>query len=348
METDIVQSHQDDNTPHGISRRGVLSAAIGVLGSRLFAEDAKSSDLVTIGIIADIHDSSNMMTSGDGQRRLEAFLTEVEHRSPDFIIQLGDHCHAYPAVLNDAQRAFTKTWLSDKRQKYNVLGNHELDRNTKEAVMDFLEMPKNFYSFDVKGFHCVVLDCMYLFRDGKYVDYKNGNYWSLPESSLYWVNPEQLEWLKDDLAKSEKPTVVFSHPCLASYWTKGLEATRNNVRNAILEANRAAGWQKVIATFSGHEHVDYHSQEEGVNFFDVNSASYCYLTGKYGKISKYRDPLFAFVTLNPAGSISIEGKGGVFVPPTPGDVGDPDAKLLTASISTLAASFRVRNGVGKS
>jgi 3',5'-cyclic AMP phosphodiesterase CpdA len=345
VDANVRKSYQDGITPHGISRRAVLSAGVGALGSKLLAE--ATSGVVTFGIIADIHDSLSVMTTGDGQRRLEAFLTEVERRSPDFIIQLGDHCHAYPPVLNDEQRAFVRMWLSDKRPKYSVLGNHELDKNTKERIMGLLEMPRNFYSFDVKGVHFVVLDCMYLLRDGKYVDYENGNYWSLPEPKLYWVNSEQLEWLKADLGKSQKPTVVFSHPCLASYWAKGLEATRDNVRSAILEANREAGWQKVIATFSGHEHVDYHSQEEGVNFLDINSASYCYLGAHYGTISKYRDPLFAFVTLNPAGSVRIEGKGSVFVPPTPADAGDPDAKFLTASISSLVIPFVARHDIGK-
>ena len=141
--------------PDGISRRSILSAGIGVLASPLFAAEAKEGRVVTFGIIADIHDSS-----------------------PDFVIQLGDHCHAYPPVLNDEQRAFVKLWLSTKLPKYNVLGNHELDKNTKGHVMATLEMPKSFYSFDIKGVHCVVLDCMYILRDGKYVDFENGNYWS--------------------------------------------------------------------------------------------------------------------------------------------------------------------------
>ena len=342
MDANELKGHKDENTPHGISRRGVLLAGVGALTSRLSAEEAKSSNIATFGIIADIHDSLSIMPRGDGQKRLEVFLAEVERRSPDFIIQLGDHCHAYPPVINDEQRAFTRMWLSDKRPKYNVLGNHELDKNTKERVMGLLEMTKNFYSFDVRGIHCVVLDCMYLLRDGKYVDYGDGNYWSLPEANLYWVNPEQLEWLRADLRRSQKPTVVFSHPCLASYWAKGLETNRNNVRQAILEENQDAGWQKVIATFSGHEHVDYHSRVEDVHFVDVNSASYCYLNAHYGTIAKYRDPLFAFVTLNLEGTITIEGKGSVFVPPTPADARDPDAKFLTASISSLVLPFKVR------
>jgi hypothetical protein len=108
--------------------------------------------------------------------RPQAFLEETSRRRPDFIIQLGDFCHGYTQQLTSVQRAFFKMWNSAPFTRHNVLGNHELDDCAKPFIIDLLEMPKPYYSFELKGFHFVILDCMHVLTDGSYVDYEKGNY----------------------------------------------------------------------------------------------------------------------------------------------------------------------------
>jgi len=303
-----------------IDRRTFCATGFGLL--------AASPSSVRFGMIADIH--HNRMPGA--QDRLNAFLSASGNRSLDFLIQLGDFCDGYSFALTPEQKEFLKTWHEFRAVKYSILGNHEMDHGGKAQIMDRLEMPKSYYSFDVNGFHFVVLDCLHVNDNGKIVDYVNGNYFKRPASEINLVDPAQLEWLAADLKATSLPTIVFTHPCVNSFWYPGAETTRANVRDILTRTNRQAGWQKVIACFSGHHHVDHHSELAGVHYLLVNSASYYWVGPAYGSLAKYRDPLFTFVTIASSGSLTIEGKNSVFVPPTPDELHHPDAPHLTASI----------------
>jgi 3',5'-cyclic AMP phosphodiesterase CpdA len=320
-----------------LSRRSFCVAALAasVPAQSVLAEPAG----VRFAMIADVH--HNRMPGA--RQRLEAFLAEAKRHSPDFLIQLGDFCDGYTRSPDAEQKAFLKTWHQFPGAKYNVLGNHEMDRCTKPEAMEFLEMPKRYYSFDQRGIHFIVLDCMNLMEEGKIVSYDNGSYFKHSAGEINLVDPEQLEWLTGDLKKAKGPVVVFTHPCINSFWVAGAEATRANVLDILSDANRQSGWQKVVACFSGHHHVDHHSERDGVNYLLVNSASYYWVGKEYGSLAKYRDPLFAFVSIEPSGSLAIEGKASSFEPPTPADIHFPDAGRLTASIESRTIRFRPRS-----
>src|SRR2546430_16186560 len=108
-----------------------------------------------------------------------------------------------------------------------------MDLDNKPQIMDRWEMPKNHYSFDVKRFHFVVLDCMHVSENGKVADYVNGNYFKHPPAEINLVDPEQLEWLAGDLKGTSLPTVVFTHPCINTFWSPGAGTTRANVREVL-------------------------------------------------------------------------------------------------------------------
>ena len=76
-----------------------------------------------------------------------------------------------------------------------------------------------------------------------------------------------------------------------------------------------------------------------MHYFLMNSASYYWVGEAYGSLAKYRDPLFTFVTLDPRGSLTIEGKNSVFIPPTPTDLHHPDAPNVTPSIEARKVYF---------
>jgi len=316
------------------SRRGFLQTSGGLLAaSALCAADDQA--VVHFGMLADIHHSR----MPDAHTRLEAFLSAVSNRDLDFVIQLGDFCDGYSAQLTSEQKNFVADWGKVRVPRYSVLGNHEMDHGSKKNIMNVLEMPRNYYSFDVRGVHFVVLDCMHLSEDGKIVDYLEGNYFKHPQDDINLVDPEQMEWLTADLKATRNPTVVFTHPCINGFWYKGAEKTRANVRALFSQVNHDAGWNKVAACFSGHHHVDDLSEFGGVNYFLVNSASYFWVGEQYGSLAKYRDPLFTFVSVTPSGKITVEGKNSVFLPPTPTELHFPEANMLTASIKARAVSF---------
>ena len=58
------------------------------------------------------------------------------------------------------------------------------------------------------------------------------------------MDPEQMEWLKDDLASTDKRCVLFSHQSIDTYMNNGAD-----VRNILEEANRNAGFKKWCSLF---------------------------------------------------------------------------------------------------
>jgi 3',5'-cyclic AMP phosphodiesterase CpdA len=323
-------------TIHTYSRRGFLQTGAGVVAAAAASAAEDKTSTVRFGMLADIHHSR----MPDAHSRLEAFLTAAGRRELDFLIQLGDFCDGYAAQLTPEQKQFVADWHKVRVPHYSVLGNHEMDHGDKKHIMDVLEMRKNYYSFDVRGIHFVVLDCMHLMENGKVIDYAAGNYFKHPQDDINLVDPEQMEWLSADLKATKEPTLVFTHPCINGFWYKGAEVTRANVRALFSQVNKEVGWSKVAACFSGHHHVDDLSQLGGVNYFLVNSASYFWVGEQYGSLAKYRDPLFTFVTVNAAGKITLEGTHSEFLPPTPTELHFPEANMLTASIQPRTVSFK--------
>jgi 3',5'-cyclic AMP phosphodiesterase CpdA len=316
-----------------LSRREFVTTAMG--GAAVLPTACGSRTELLFGLIADLH--HNFMPHAE--LRLQAFLEEASRRRPDFVIQLGDFFHGYSQQLTDQQKTYLEMWNSAPFTRHNVLGNHEMDSCPKQFAMGLLEMPKPYYSFDLKGFHFVILDCMHVLTDGRYVDYDSGNYHRFEEANKNWVDPDQLAWLKSDLKHTNLPTVVFTHPSLQPYWEKDSAITAGSVRNTLADANREAGRQKVVACLSGHEHIDFYALSRDINYVIVNSASY-YSVGNNGELTKYRDPLFTFVTLDARSkTLRIEGRHSEFIPPTPAQLGQPNAKYLSADIAGRVLHF---------
>jgi 3',5'-cyclic AMP phosphodiesterase CpdA len=305
-----------------ITRRELL---LGAAGATAVAAKDKP---VRFGVIADIHCGA-MPKAED---RLERFLQDASSRELDFIVQLGDFCHP-----EAESKSFVRLWEQYRGRRYSVLGNHDMDRGTKQAAMDWIGLEKPYYGFTAGGFRFLSLDANNLNVDGRYVSYAYKNY-SANLSAGAWVDPDQLDWLRDEIRASSRPVVVFIHQGIGDYWGRTMP-DRANVRAILAEANRGPGRRKVAASFCGHDHVDDHSEHDGVHYIQVNSASYYFAGTAYGGLAPYRDPLYAFVTLDPDGTIVIQGRRSVFLPPTLHDRGHPKADRATASILDRTIRF---------
>jgi len=272
----------------------------------------------------------------DALQRLDAFLQEASGRTLDFILQGGDFCHPTAAATPFVQR-----WNQYQGERYHVLGNHDMDLGTKEEVMNCWGMKEKYYSFDKGGFHFIVLDCNYILKDGKYTDYAKSNYY-IDQQNRDLIHPEQIEWLKEDLEKTDKQSIIISHQAFDEIWDGWSVPNRHLVRKVIDDANNRTDFQKVIACFCGHHHVDDHSYINKVHYFQMNSASYYYVGdgfGSAGPKAVYKDPVYAFVTIDPSGKIIIEGKQSRFMAPTPTETRHPDAPRLSAGISNRKEAF---------
>lgn len=312
---------------------GSLPEAGGAETTGLPADKSKP---VRIGIITDLHHG----LQPDATRRLETFMQQAVEEKPDFIIQLGDFCHPRP----DARECI-QLWERFPGARYHVLGNHDMDLATKQQTMDFWGLTKPYYSFDVGDFHFVVLDCNFILKEGRHLDYANSNYYIARELRDR-ISPEQIEWLRADLAATKLQTIIFSHQAFDEIWDGFAVPNRLEVRAVIREANRRsttrAGARQVIACLCGHHHLDEASVIEGVNYLQLNSASYYWAgdkRGSDGPRAVYDQSLYAFVTVDPAGQIQIKGQRSHFRKPTPEETGHPNAPRLSATISDRTLRF---------
>lgn len=329
-----------------INQMGVGAAATMIPSTMLsFApaiSDITTSKKLNFGIVADVH--KDLMPDAD--KRLETFINQAQARQVNFIIQMGDFCFA-----EEKNRNFLKIWEQFKGPKYHVLGNHDMDKNSKEEMLDFWGMPKTYYSYNFGGYHFIVLDANFLYQDNKFIDYKNSNFY-VDQSIRTYIDNEQIEWFKADLNATKLPTIVFSHQSL---WHYQWGVKNRLVLQKIMEAQS----EKIICCFNGHNHLDYHHHQNGIDYFEINSMSYKWLTSKYESterfdkelyeeyvnlpsIGAYKDPLYGFVSLDSRGSMTVEGVKSEWMSPSPYEMGKTkgfEGNVFSAEISDYKINF---------
>ncbi|MEX0866830.1 MAG: metallophosphoesterase [Pirellulales bacterium] len=253
------------NPPSFVTRRrflrdgSLLLLAAGATTPRtVLADEPPPARLARFGLLTDLH-YADKPTRGSRHYResldkLQAAGEQLRRAEPDAIVELGDLIDAAPDVddeqrwLASIYRPFSK--ISDRR--HCVLGNHCVDTLTKQEFLAGVEQPRSYYSFDISGVHGVVLDACFR-SDGEPYGRRN----------FQWTDPnipaDQLEWLRQDLAATRLPTVVFAHQRLdvgQPYGVRNAKAVRK-----ILEDS-----QRVLAVFQGHSHKNEHRQIGDIHY----------------------------------------------------------------------------------
>ena len=281
----------------------------------------KKPDQIRIGICTDVH--LNLMH--DSELRLSTFIGAMNKAKPDFIIEMGDF------VTPDKKFAsYFDTWNLFQGDKYHVIGNHETDGGfSKNQVLESRRMNHPYYSFDKNGFHFIVLD---------------GNDKKSPDTKPYYrlIGPEQMAWLKSNLAETIHPVVLFSHQGLFALDGEDGGSVENyrEVQEILDSHNLHHPEKRVIACFNGHTHFDYAQNIKGIWYITITSMSYHWLGEKYAQIrysdeidkkfpwikmtAPFKDPLFTVVEISKKRTIRVAGKKSVWVGPSPWELGYPD------------------------
>jgi 3',5'-cyclic-AMP phosphodiesterase len=307
----------------------------------LLAASCSQQKLVRFGVCTDVHKD----VMHDADERLQSFVSEMNEKDVDFIIQLGDFTQP-----QDYNASFMNVWNSFEWPAYHVLGNHDMDDDTREdtggsytrdETVAYYGMPSRYYSFDKQGFHFIVLD---------------GNDVKDPPQAGYphYISAVQMAWLKEDLSMTGSPVIVFSHQSLED--PDGVE-NAEQVRKILEEAKHESGENKVIACFSGHHHIDFSTSINGIHYIQINSMSYNWLGGDYLHIryskeideqypfikytAPYKDPLYATVEIDSRGIIRITGRESTWVGPDPWELGYPEKnrEIFSPSISNRELEF---------
>jgi len=259
-----------------VARRDFLKAS-GLVIATLFdgapcAQAGESGrDMKTrFGIVTDAHFADVDARGSRYYRESMAKMTEcvalMNEQKVDFLLELGDFKDQGTPAREQETRQYLSTIEKVFRQfqgpRYHVLGNHDVDSLSKAQFLATIEnsgitKEATYYTFETKSVHCLVLDANYS-ADGK--DYSHGRFnWTDTN-----IPPQELDWIRKDLASTSKPVIVFIHQQLDG---TGSHTVKNatEVRHILQESKR------VLAVFQGHNHAGQYSQIEGIHYYTLKA-----------------------------------------------------------------------------
>ncbi len=281
----------------------VVLVLLLIAGSCLVASD--SANVVRIGIVTDVHvhdtnspNEHKVMTNYEP--RLQAFVAAMTAWPADIVVSLGDLVNGVFVMGADLGDPARVPALLDRAVGIlrgfpgpigYVLGNHDVYNLTKVQFLTATGSPAAYRSFDVGAYHVVILDAQFN-KAGQ--DYENVS-WMVQGT----IPPAELEWLRADLAATQRPTIVCVHQPLSAAFE--LLAGGPPVSNAPEVRAVLAASGRVIAVFQGHTHDSAHAVIDGID----------YVTFAGMVDADVPTPAsWAAVTLDPAArTIHIEGVG---------------------------------------
>lgn len=230
--------------------------------------DPEGARRLRLGFVTDLHFGPAAYHDGK-LRKLTHHATELTRRvvramneelRPDLLVNLGDDIEDESREADLARYTECQSILrSANAELVNVAGNHDTVHLTREDLTRIWGREGMlYYSLDRGGFHLVVLHTI----ERKDVDAR------IPRA--------QLDWLRDDLARTSLPTVVLMHHSASeqdlsdSVWFSGrshlaLVHERRELR-AILEESK-----KVRVVFNGHVHRNYLDVINGIPYVTIQS-----------------------------------------------------------------------------
>jgi len=259
-----------------LSRRRFLGLAtattVGMLVSpELFARKS-NKPVLRFGMISDVHYADREPAGSRFYRqslaKTKEAIEQMNREKLDFAIELGDY-KDMDAAPNEANTLKYLSEIESVFQQFNgptyhVLGNHDMDSISKAQFLERVEntgipKSKSYYSFNLKGFHLVVLDGNFTTK-GK--PYDHGDF--------HWedtfIPSEETTWLKDDLAQNKLPVIVFIHQMLDDS-----KNVKQAVRNAAEVRQILEQSGNVRCVFQGHVHEERYNLINGIHYCSVNA-----------------------------------------------------------------------------
>ena len=234
-----------------------------------------STPMVKAGIITDTHHATKADTAtrkySASLAKMEIFITTMNQEKPAFVIEMGDFVDTITEGTDPVQNLEEiEKLFSSFGPHYHVLGNHEFDDLTRDIFLNSIEntgipQGQTWYSWDKGGVHFVVLDADYS-PTSPHRPYDMNT----PEDSFWtwkdtFVPPQELEWLKKDLAATSLPSVVFTHQTLDR-----LDEQDHNIKNASEVRKILEDSGKVLAVLSGHDHAGGYANIKGIHYIVMN------------------------------------------------------------------------------
>ncbi|MCK1976818.1 metallophosphoesterase [Jeotgalicoccus huakuii] len=228
-------------------------------------------------------------------------LCKVENQPVNYNIFYEEDTLKYKDRTNEILESFSMLPIP----LINVLGNHDMDFNTKSDAIASYDIPNNFYYKDLKEVRLVILDTNYYISDSsKEIDYECGNNFNEKKQAV--LSDEQLRWLENVALVTDKRIIILSH--------NPLKDEKRGIANAHKFKKIINKMSSRVICLSGHKHIDKMEVEDNIVYVEINSASYFWqgrdklLQNEIDEedlkdhpvlpyIIRYRKPLFAIVEL---------------------------------------------------
>lgn len=235
---------------------------LSLISLQISAKQASNKKL-RFAFMTDIH--LNIQDDGDRYNGLQQALKKVKEMNVDFIIIGGDVVDISGASkelsikeVEDFYDLYKKTFDDTKIPYYPTIGNHDRFFDADNGYIEGDEIFKkyfkdSFYTFENKGIHFFVINSVR----------------NTPQGDLY-VDKEQLEWLKAELAKvsSSTPIILSTHvPIYSLYYPV--------VENRYVSLDVVGNYKELLNTFNGynlklvlqgHQHLHEEILLQGVQY----------------------------------------------------------------------------------
>jgi 3',5'-cyclic AMP phosphodiesterase CpdA len=196
----------------------------------------------------------------------DEIFKEIGLIRPPFVIWTGDEIEGYddtPAEADAEYKDFLGLAADAQTPIYGIPGNHEISFDPALQAVYTRDMGPLYGSFDYDGSHFIGLDSTPIESDGK-----------IHEGT---IDPDQLAWLKADLAANQDAANIFVFFHHYMYGLQDPDSTKPSDTGFGDPAERDAMHQlflqyHVRAVFNGHSHMSYHIQKDGIDYYIAGNA----------------------------------------------------------------------------
>jgi 3',5'-cyclic-AMP phosphodiesterase len=245
-----------------------LACALAVCAS---AQDAETNEpSLRFVFMTDIH----ARTEWDTPAALLQAAAAINEQNPDLVVAGGDLItdgfQSSAATVDPRWDAYLAMQNAIHAPVRAAIGNHDLvaaipDDGTPAATdprgifREKLDVEETYRSFDTNGYHFILLDPIRII---------GGN---LKYEGRIW--PEQLAWLKTDLASVDRktPIILVSHmPFLTTFFMDTEGAIANAPKNRVIvngpETLQLLKNHNLILVLQGHIHINELMRTRGITF----------------------------------------------------------------------------------
>lgn len=222
----------------------------------------RKEPLIRAGIVTDIHygiDVGSKLGS-KAPRLMTAFAKAASLYQPDFVVDIGDRISGRNPRDDRVCMEALQTYFNRLAVPvYTVIGNHDIRFLTRADNEQITGRPASSWSMDYGPIH-------FLFWNPEIIRNAAGLH----------VRPEDIDWLRDDLSKTDKRSLVFSHipldheppaaPNPHEHIAMRFHLSESGKIRKVLEESG-----KVALCMSGHVHRNHRSQINGVHYVSQQS-----------------------------------------------------------------------------